>query len=449
LQVDHEARERLPLAAHCEDLFASGKKGPAKGYGLRVNGRLVLRIYLIGLAQIAALTATLAIAREATRPHTAPHIAETQFMLDEITSHSAEPAELQRRLAELFERTRIRVELRDARGTLVANTGPLTPGGVPHAALTWPGGTASLQMPPPPPRDGGPLVLMIASLVLVGISAVLTAAWLGRPLAKLSAAARALGSGDLGARANLKRRDELGDVAAAFDDMAGRIEQLVRGQRELLANVSHELRTPLARIRMALDLAAEGSAEEAAEQLSGIAGDLAELERLTNDILASARLELSSGAPPLRRARATIGALLQDSRTRFQSAYPGRELRIDNRSGETEVEVDRMLLRRAFDNLLDNAARYSDAEIAVSAFPESGHLVVEIHDRGAGISAEDLPKLFTPFFRADRSRGRKSGGLGLGLVLSRRILEAHQGTLDLLSEPGKGTTARARVPLAS
>ena len=412
--------------------------------------RLVFRIYLIGLAQIAALAATLSIAREATRPHTAPHMAETQFMLDEITAHSWDPRELQARLTQLQERTRIRVELRDTNGAMVATTGPLAPGGMPHAELTWPGGTASLQMPVPPfPRDGGPLFLMAASLVLVGISALLTAAWLGRPLAKLSAAARALGSGDLTARANLKRNDELGDVAVAFDEMAVRIEQLVRGQRELLANVSHELRTPLARIRMALDLAAEGSADEAAEQLGGIAGDLAELERLTNDILASARLELSSGAPPVRRLRSTIGELLQDSRSRFQTTYPGRELRIDNQSGEQEVEIDRMLLRRALDNLLDNAARYSDEEIALSAFPESGHLVVEVRDRGVGISAEDLGRLFTPFFRADRSRGRKSGGLGLGLVLSRRILEAHQGTLDLSSEPGKGTTARARVPLAS
>jgi len=151
----------------------------------------------------------------------------------------------------------------------------------------------------------------------------------------------------------------------------------------------------------------------------------------------------------VRRLRSTIGELLQDSRSRFQTTYPGRELRIDNQSGEQEVEIDRMLLRRALDNLLDNAARYSDEEIALSAFPESGHLVVEVRDRGVGISAEDLGRLFTPFFRADRSRGRKSGGLGLGLVLSRRILEAHQGTLDLSSEPGKGTTARARVPLAS
>jgi signal transduction histidine kinase len=415
-----------------------------------VHRRLVLRIYLIGLAQIAALAIALGIAREATRPKTAPHVAETQFMLDEITAHSSEPKELQRRLQELNDRTGIRVELRDAKGGLVANTGPIRPEGVKPALLKWPGGTAILQLPHPrPPADGGPLFIITASLVLVGISALLTAAWLGRPLARLSAAARALGSGDLSARANLSRKDELGDVAAAFDEMASRVEQMVRGQRELLANVSHELRTPIARIRMALDLAAEGSAEEAADQLSGIAGDLAELERLTNDILAAARLEVSSGAPPLRLQRVNPGELLDDVESRFRSAYADRELRVEKRSGGAEVDADRMLLRRAVDNLLDNAARYSAEEIALASFVEDGALVIEIKDRGVGISPEDLPRLFTPFFRADKSRGRKSGGLGLGLLLSRRIVEAHRGSLELTSELGKGTTARARVPLAS
>jgi two-component system, OmpR family, sensor kinase len=413
-----------------------------------VHKRLVFRIYLIGLAQMAALAVTLNVVREASRPRS-PHVAETRYLISLVTAGTLDPKELQQRLADLHQSTSVDVELRDKQGQLLAATGPLNTQGPPHTHFEWAGGTATVALPPGTPPPGGPLVFMVASLVLVGISALLMATWLGRPLAKLSAAAQALGGGDLTARANLQRADELGDVAVAFDEMAGRIEQLVRGQRELLANVSHELRTPLARIRMALDLAAEGSAEEAAEQLSGIAGDLAELERLTNDILASARLELASGAPPLRLTRSTIRQLLLDADTRFRSKYPGRGLTIDDQSGGIEVEIDRMLLRRAIDNLLDNAARYSDAAIALAVFAEKTHLVLEVRDSGVGIAAEDLPKLFTPFFRADRSRGRKSGGLGLGLVLSRSILEAHLGTLELLSEPGKGTTARARVPRAA
>jgi signal transduction histidine kinase len=301
-------------------------------------------------------------------------------------------------------------------------------------------------MPASPAPAGGPVFAIAAVLVLVGISAVFMAMWLGRPLALLSAAARQLGAGDLSARADLRRSDELGDVAEAFNEMAARIEDLVRGQRELLANVSHELRTPLARIRVALDLAAEGSAQDAAASLSGIAGDLAELERLTNDILTSARLEISSAAPPLRVERTLAKDLIEASVERFRAARPGRSLLIDDAAAGTQVEVDRMLLRRALDNLLDNAAKYSEGEIALSARAERGSLILEVRDRGAGIMPADQKRLFSPFFRADRSRARQTGGLGLGLLLARRIVEAHHGTLEIASEPGLGTTAKIRVP---
>src|SRR5207302_4012704 len=162
--------------------------------------------------------------------------------------------------------------------------------------------------------------------------------------------------------------------AIAFDEMAERIEHLVRGQRELLANVSHELRTPLARIRVALDLAAEGSAQDAAAQLSGIAGDLAELERLTDDILTSARLELSSAVPPLRVERTLAKDLIEAAVERFHAARPGRSLHTEDATAGTQVDADRMLLRRALDNLLDNAAKYSEGEIALSARAERASL---------------------------------------------------------------------------
>jgi signal transduction histidine kinase len=236
----------------------------------------------------------------------------------------------------------------------------------------------------------------------------------------------------------------------AFDEMAARIEALVRGQRELLANVSHELRTPLARIRVALDLAAEGSAEEAAAQLSGIAGDLAELERLTSDILASARLELSSAQPPVRVERTSAREMVEDAAARFRAHYPDHPLRVENRCGDAQVDVDRMMLRRALDNLLSNAGKHGGPdEVALLAAAADGRVTIEVRDRGAGIAPEDMDQLFTPFFRADRSRARQTGGLGLGLLLARRIVEAHRGTLEIESNPGEGTVARIRVPLAS
>ncbi|TMA46012.1 MAG: HAMP domain-containing histidine kinase [Deltaproteobacteria bacterium] len=396
------------------------------------GGRLVLRIYAIGLGQVAALAAALAIAREANRRPAPPHAEQTRFLVEEIAAHAQDGAALEARLRELKQRTGMEVLLEDRSGNRVA-------------------GSASIRRRGPGTLpDGGPLFAVAAAAVLVGISAVLTAAWLARPLRVLSAAARNLGAGKLSTRTNLRRSDELGDVAVAFDEMAGRIESLVRGQRELLANVSHELRTPLARIRVALDLAAEGSAEEAAAQLSGIAGDLAELERLTSDILASARLELSSAQPPVRVERTSAREMVEDAAARFRAHHPAHPLRVENRCGDAQVDVDRMMLRRALDNLLSNAGKHGGpGEVALLADAGDGRLTIEVRDRGAGIAPEDMEQLFTPFFRADRSRARQTGGLGLGLLLARRIVEAHRGTLEIESNPGEGTVARIRVPLAS
>jgi signal transduction histidine kinase len=413
------------------------------------RGRLVLRIYAIGLAQVAALVATLAIAREWGRRMRPPHAEQIRFLIEEIASHADGPAALDVRLRELRQRTGMEVLLQDRSGNAIAGTtaahrrGPFT--------TEWSGGKALVWMPRPlPPEGGGPLFAIAAVLVLVGISAVLTAAWLARPLEVLSKAAQRLGAGKLGTRVKLRRKDELGDVAVAFDEMAERIERLVRGQRELLANVSHELRTPLARIRVALDLASEGSSQDAAAQLSGIAEDLAELERLTNDILTSARLELSSELPPLRVERTAASGMVEEAAGRFRALHPRRALRVQNSCGEVQVEVDRMMLRRALDNLISNAEIHGgEAEIALVASMTDGHLTVEVRDQGAGIPPEDMENLFTPFFRSDRSRARQTGGLGLGLLLARRILEAHRGTLEIESRVGEGTVARVRVPLAS
>jgi signal transduction histidine kinase len=333
-------------------------------------------------------------------------------------------------------------------GNVVAGSEPERRHGPGTLKTEWSGGIALVSSPPPLRPPGGPLFAIAAVLVLVGISAILTAAWLARPLRVLSAAARDLGTGNLASRVRLRRKDELGDVALAFDEMAERIERLVRGQRELLANVSHELRTPLARIRVALDLASEGSSQDAAAQLSGIAGDLAELERLTNDILTSARLEVSSALPPLRVERTAAREMVEEAAGRFRALHPGGTLRLENGCGDAQVNVDRMMLRRALDNLLSNAEKHGGKDqIGLVAGVAGGRVTIEVHDRGAGIPPEDMKRIFTPFFRGDRSRARQTGGLGLGLLLARRILEAHRGTLEIESRVGEGTVARIRLHL--
>jgi signal transduction histidine kinase len=143
-------------------------------------------------------------------------------------------------------------------------------------------------------------------------------------------------------------------------------------------------------------------------------------------------------------------ALLDKAAARFRTARPSHTLEVSTEGALPALDADPMLLRRALDNLLDNAGKYSESgtRVRLSARPTDAGLQVEIQDEGIGIDPNDLPHLFTPFFRSDRSRARTTGGVGLGLALARRIVTAHGGTLTLESQPGAGTTARIVLPAA-
>jgi signal transduction histidine kinase len=305
-----------------------------------------------------------------------------------------------------------------------------------------------------PPRADFRFDILIVLLAL-GIASLVLARMIARPLRHIAGAARAFGAGDLTARAHLARRDELGELGATFNEMADRITQLLRSQRELLASVSHELRTPLSRIRVALDLAAEGDATAAHQSLRDITEDLEELEELVADVLAMARLETygtsTRAIPRLRTVEVDARTVVSKAVARFTASHADRALNVDlGGAAAIPIDADPNLLRRVIENLLDNARKYSPgpAAIALTLRADAEQAVVAIADRGQGIAPEDLPFVFEPFFRADRSRTRGTGGVGLGLALSKRIVEAHGGRIDIESQPDVGTTVTFTVPLA-
>jgi signal transduction histidine kinase len=254
-----------------------------------------------------------------------------------------------------------------------------------------------------------PRLLQVLELLLGGSIA--------RPLDRLARTARAIGAGDLSARTGLRRRDELGAVARAFDEMAERMGGLLRAQTELIANVAHELRTPLSRIRVALDLAGEGDPATAGASLAEIEEDLAELEGLVSAVLAAARMDLASntvgggGAPPLRSAALDLAGVARQAVERLRHRHPERPVVLEL-APVPAVLGDAVLLRRVLDNLLDNARKYSPADAAIAVRPGTlgATATVEVSDRGEGIAPADLARLFTPFFRADPSRARATGG---------------------------------------
>ncbi len=299
-----------------------------------------------------------------------------------------------------------------------------------------------------PPGLTGPLIVLSCGFTILVLGALITARWILRPIDRLTETAHALGSGNLSARSKLERSDEIGVLGNRIDEMADRIEALLLTEKELLANVAHELRTPLARIGVALDLAGEGDSEAARAALVEIAVDVTELEAIVDDILTAMRAEVA-GTLPLRKAVIEPSSIADASASRMRQRHPERPFTVTVAEGLPSIDADPVLFRRVIDNLCQNAHKYSPdhaTPIELTVKRDGDRVCFVVTDRGVGISAEDLPRVFTPFFRGDRSRSRETGGVGLGLTLAKRIVEAHAGTIDVTSEVGAGTTVRVQVP---
>jgi signal transduction histidine kinase len=284
-------------------------------------------------------------------------------------------------------------------------------------------------------------VLLLSLVLVYPLSRSIT-----RPIERLTAAAESFGKGDRSARSGIKADDEVGRLAHSFDEMAARIEETRKSEKELLANVSHELRTPLARIRVAMELI-EPRDETVRRRLSVVAEELDELERLVADVLTASRLDLAQS--PLKRDRFSAHDLVEKGRSRVLALEPERDVQAEVQEG-LALEGDEGLLARALDNLLDNARKYGggpDKPIRVEARSEGSEAVLAVSDAGEGIPPEELERIFDPFYRGASVRHR-SGGFGLGLALARRVAEAHGGRIQARNQLGGGACIEMRIPAA-
>jgi signal transduction histidine kinase len=432
--------------------------------------KLAVRLYAFTAAiVVTTMAALLLLPRFVGSPrYLDPQAALVQSMVDRLSIRVKEaPQKFQDSMTRIASRVRGQLTLFDAQGRVVRSTVDPPLAGPTDAeldtldnkgekwALSW--GRIVVRSDDysmigvyEPERPGFPwsfvLPLGAGVLAVVGAATLWFSRRLVRPLDQLAAAARRFGEGDTAARAGLLRNDELGDVGRAFDDMADRTAALISAQRQLVADVSHELRTPLARIRVALELAAEDPAA-AKDVLADVGADLDEIDQLIEDILTTARLGAEHA--PIARQPLALSDLAERAAARFAARHPGRTLERAIAQGDRELACDPALLRRALDNLLDNAAKYSaaDAPVRLAVQPNGRAVAFEVVDRGIGMSSEELARAGTPFWRADGSRTRKTGGVGLGLALARRIARAHGGDVTLTSKPGEGTTVRLEIPL--
>lgn len=271
-----------------------------------------------------------------------------------------------------------------------------------------------------------PFFLLVAALIAL-LGWVLSIGIVS-PLHRVAETVERFGRGDLSARVNSHRRDEIGDLGRSFDGMAERIETLLTAERRLLQDVSHELRSPLARLSFAAELM-----KEAEDPVAAAARVRREVDRLSS--LVSTLIEMTSaeGDPSTRkRERVPISELVrqiaEDCAVEAKAHKVGVEADL---RASAAVEGDPELLRRAIENVLRNAIRYSpsNAVVRLRLAEENGLVLIDVRDYGPGVPEDKLTRIFDPFYRVSDSRDSADGGIGLGLSIARRAILVHHGQI--------------------
>jgi len=259
------------------------------------------------------------------------------------------------------------------------------------------------------------------------------------PIKQIESGIVRIGDGELKYRIELDRSDELGLLAGRVNQMAGQLESMLQAKRDLLLAISHELKSPLARSRVTLALI------EDSEYHQPLLNDQREMQALIDGIIEAER---SQGDYSLLRRQPTDMVVLVG---RVLSHLDGGDTILCQFQPEAiQADIDAMQIERLLRNLLENALRYNNAEIGpVSLYCElkSDGLYLQVSDHGAGIESQHISRLTEAFYRADPSRERKSGGLGLGLYLCQAVVDAHGGEMIIHSELGDGVRVACRIPL--
>lgn len=252
-----------------------------------------------------------------------------------------------------------------------------------------------------------------------------------QPLRDMAQAARRMSKGDYGASVTARSRDEVGQLARAFNRMAGEMEGVERLRRELVANVSHELKTPISALRAHLENLLDGVEEPNPALIEVMLQQSERLSRLVDQLLDLSRLE--AGDVPLEIEPVPLGLLVERVIKEVEVARPDRAGAVRNEvpADLPPVEADRERIHQVLFNLLENAVRFTPpgGAVTVRAVRENGGCAVSVEDTGPGIPKEHIPLVFDRFYRVDPSRSRGDGGTGLGLAIARSVVEAHGGRI--------------------
>jgi signal transduction histidine kinase len=293
-----------------------------------------------------------------------------------------------------------------------------------------------------------PLVTALVALALALVLVQLLAHGMTYPLREMVAAARAMARGDYSRRVTATSRDEVGELARAFNAMAAELEQVDRIRRDLVANASHELRTPIGALQARLENLVDGVEQPDQQMLEGLLAQVQRLGALTEQLLDLSRLE--SGAVPLRLAEVGALDLLGRVADDWQSRTTGLdvELEVAVDPPDLAVRADEQRLRQVIDNLVANAVRHSPpgGAVALRATADGDRARLEVVDDGPGIPPGEAELVFERFYRSDHARSADEGGTGLGLAIARWIVELHRGSITVDRERARGCRIVVELP---
>jgi signal transduction histidine kinase len=300
------------------------------------------------------------------------------------------------------------------------------------------------------------LVFLLLFAVVVAFPVALIAArTLSLPVERLAGAAQQMAAGNLDARVQAEGADELARLASTFNEMAGQLAVsarerafMERARKDLLAGVSHDLRTPLASIRAMVEAITDGVVDEPTSRryLENVLNETARLGALIDDLFELSQID--TGALRLDFVETKVAGIISEAVSSMEPQARARGIHFESQLPENDARVvaDPPRLQRALYNLIHNALRHtpSDGTVMLAAASTPDEVVISVSDTGEGIPEQDLPFVFDRFWRGDPSR--HEDGVGLGLAISKSIVEAHRGRIWAESMPGKGSRFSLALP---
>jgi len=286
------------------------------------------------------------------------------------------------------------------------------------------------------------ILLLLSFAILIIIVLYFFIRWLLRPVKVLKEGVDQVSAGNLNIEMPVRGTDELGQLAVSFNSMTSRIGDMITSRDQLLRDVSHELRSPLTRIKVGMELIEDSNVKQ------GILDDISEVNMMISELLETDRMNSKFGK--LKIEKTNIFQLFNVVIKEFGPMKPG--IKFDDFPDDLELELDKERVLILIRNILSNALRYSDDNgdsVRIKCEKGKDEVVINICDSGIGIPEDELLNIFEPFYRVDKSRSRETGGYGLGMSLSKKIMNAHNGKILVKSSPGKGTCIKLNFPIFS